>query len=267
LFTKNKDKLLTLPVGAIHPNSYQPRTHFDQGELGALSESIKLNGLLQPVTVRRRDDGYYELIAGERRLRACKMAGLTKIPCVVMQMDDRKSAILGLVENVQRQDLNFFEEAESLNTLMTEWGATQSELAEKIGKSPSTIANKLRLLRLSADQRTRILSAGLGERHARALLRLEDDTARNNALTEIITKKMNSAETERYISTLLDPDAFKKRTVRTSVVGDVRVFINTLSRAVETMRKSGFDAQSDSTETESYIEYRVIIPKGDKVAN
>lgn len=260
MFTKNKERLITLPVGAIHPNAYQPRTHFDQGELASLCDSIKRNGLLQPITVRKREDGYYELIAGERRLRACKMAGLTKIPCVVMQMDDRQSAILGLVENVQRQDLNFFEEAESLNTLMVEWGATQSELAERIGKSPSTIANKLRLLRLSADQRTRILSAGLGERHARALLRIEDEHNRNNALTEIIGKKMNSAETERYITSLLDPDAFKKP-MRTTVIGDVRVFINTLSKTVESMRKSGFDAQSDSTETETYIEYRVIIPK------
>lgn len=267
MFTKNKEKLINLPVGAIHPNAYQPRTHFDQGELASLCDSIKRNGLLQPVTVRKREDGYYELIAGERRLRACKMAGLTKIPCVVMQMDDRQSAILGLVENVQRQDLNFFEEAESLNTLMIEWGATQSELAERIGKSPSTIANKLRLLRLSADQRTRILSAGLGERHARALLRIEEEQSRNNALTEIIGKKMNSAEAERYITTLLDPDAFKKKPLRTSVIGDVRVFINTLSKTVESMRKSGFDAQSDSTETETYIEYRVFIPKGDKVAN
>lgn len=261
MFTKTKDKLISLPIGAIHPNEYQPRTYFDPVELAALSDSIRRNGLLQPVTVRKMADGYYQLIAGERRLRASKMAGLTKIPCVVMQMDDRKSAILGLVENVQRQDLNFFEEAESLNTIMNEWGATQSELAEKIGKSPSTVANKLRLLRLSADQRTRILSAGLGERHARALLRIEDDTCRNNALTEIINKQLNSSEAERYISALLDPDAFKKRQIRTSVIGDVRVFINTLSKAVESIRKSGFDAQSDSTETESYIEYRVIIPK------
>ena len=261
MFAKNKEKLITLPIGAIHPNEYQPRAHFDQSELHALCESIKFNGLLQPVTVRKRGDGFYELIAGERRLRACKMAGMERIPCILMNMDDRQSAILGLVENVQRQDLNFFEEAESLNNLMIEWGATQGELAQRIGKSPSTIANKLRLLRLSADQRTRILSAGLGERHARALLRIEDEQCRNNALTEIIGKKLNSADTERYISALLDPDAFKKKPVRTSIIGDVRVFINTLSKAVESIRKSGFDAQSDSTETETYIEYRVIIPK------
>lgn len=260
MFNKNKDKLVTLPIGVIHPNSYQPRGIFDQSELNALCESIKRNGLLQPVTVRQRGDGCYELIAGERRLRACRMAGLAKIPCVVKRMDDRHSAIFGLVENIQRQDLTFFEEAEGLHRLMTEWGATQNELAQKLGKSPSTIANKLRLLRLSAEQKARIIAAGLGERHARALLRIEEEPLRTNALNEMIVKRMNSADAEKYVTDLLEPESAKKA-VRGPIIGDMRIYVNTLTRAVESIRRLGLDAKSDSTETETYIEYRVIIPK------
>ena len=192
-------RLLSLPIGVIHPSRWQPRTVFDEDELSGLSESIRRNGLLQPITVRRRDDGGWELIAGERRLRAARLAGLGEVPCIEMRADDRKAAILGLIENVQRQDLNIFEEAEAIRRLMTEWGVTQLELAQRLGKAQSTVANKLRLLRLNEEQRRRILASHLSERHARALLRLDEDSERDEVLNEMIARQMTAAEAETYV--------------------------------------------------------------------
>ena len=260
-FKQPDTKLIHLPIGVIHPSSSQPRTRFDESELTGLAESIRRNGILQPITVRRRTDGCYELIAGERRLRAARLAGLGEVPCILMKADNRKAAILGLVENVQRADLDPFEEAEAIRRLMTEWGATQLEVAERLGKAQSTVANKLRLLRLTPDQRTRILSSGLTERHARALLRLETEAERNDALNTMIVEQMTAPDAERYISELLNPPDETAQVIRVPLIRDVRIFINTLSKAVESIRKSGLDAKSAETETEEYIQYTVIIPK------
>ncbi len=260
-FELKKDKLIELPIGVIHPNGYQPRTNFDTAELSGLCESIKRNGLLQPISVRRRSDGCYELIAGERRLKAARMAGFNKVQCILTDIDDRRAAILGLVENMQRQDLNPFEEAEAIHRLMTEWGATQLEIAQRLGKAQSTVANKLRLLRLSPDHRARIIAASLTERHARALLRIEDENARGDALNRMIADNMGSADAEKYVAELVESKQNQKTTIRVPIIGDVRIFVNTLSKAVESIRKSGLDAKSEQTETEDYIEYTVIIPK------
>ena len=254
---------MSLPLGVIHPSPYQPRTVFDEGELRGLSESIRRNGLLQPLTVRRRADGGYELIAGERRLRAARLAGLTRVPCLERRTDDRRAALLGLIENVQRENLNPFEEAEAIRRLMDEWGVTQLEVAQRLGKAQSTVANKLRLLRLEPDLRRRILAAGLTERHARALLRLEEG-ARGDALNEMVARQMTAAEAETYVETLAAPPApasTAAAALRIPLVRDVRIFVNTLSRAVDTIRRSGLDARSAETETEDYIEYTVILPK------
>lgn len=258
-------KLIQLPLGLIHPSPYQPRTVFDQEALMGLSESIRRNGLLQPLSVRRRPDGGWDLIAGERRLRAARMAGLSRVPCIEVRTDDRRAALLGLVENVQRADLNPFEEAEAIHRLMEEWGVTQLEVAQRLGKAQSTVANKLRLLRLTADQRRRVLAAGLSERHARALLRLEEDR-RDDALNEMIAGQLTALEAERYVDGLLEPPATPLsdeivRAMRIPVVGDLRIFVNTLSKAVDSIRKSGLDARSAETETEEYIQYTVILPK------
>ncbi len=258
---KNSTRLITLPIGVIHPSSSQPRTNFDETELSGLADSIRRNGILQPITVRKRSDGCYELIAGERRLRAARLAGLCDVPCILMQADRRKAAILGLVENVQRADLDPFEEAEAIRRIMNEWGATQLEVAEKLGKAQSTVANKLRLLRLSPDQRARILAAGLTERHARALLRLETEAERNDALNAMIVEQMTAPDAERYVSDLLNPPEEELSVIRVPLIRDVRIFINTLSKAVESIRKSGLDAKSAETETDEYIQYTVFIPK------
>lgn len=257
-------KLITLPIGVIHPSSYQPRKDFNETELFGLSESIRRNGLLQPVSVRKREDGCYELIAGERRLRAARLAGMSKVPCIVISVNDRRAAMLGLIENMQREDLNIFEEAEALRKLMDDWGVTQLEIAQKLGKAQSTIANKLRLLRLTPDERSRIISAGLTERHGRALLRIENVRVRSDVLNTIIARQLTVTETESLITELLMPEQPPEpqdEIIRVPLIRDVRIFVNTLAKAVDSIRKSGLDAKSAETETDDYIEYTVYIPK------
>lgn len=260
-------RLIHLPIESIQPSRYQPRNVFDETELMGLSESIRRNGLLQPLSVRRREDGKYELIAGERRLRAARIAGLNRVPCIELRADDKRSATLGLIENMQREDLNAFEEAEAIRRLMDEWGVPQFEVAQRLGKAQSTVANKLRLLRLTEDQRRRIIAARLTERHARALLRIDDEAERDDALNEIIARQMPVIEAERYIDDLLAPSKNADMTpevfhaMRIPVVRDLRIYLNTLTKAVDTIRRSGLDARSAETETEDYIEYTVYIPK------
>ena len=231
-----------------------------------LADSIRKNGVIQPLVVRRREDGGFELIAGERRLRAARFAGLKEVPCVEQTVDDRKAAVLCLIENLQRRDLTLFEEAEGIRALMNEWGLSQYETAVRLGKSQSAVANKLRLLRLNPDQRARIVAAGLSERHARALLRLIEDKERDDALNEIIARQLSVRETEEYIDALLAPPVEqvvleKPPVIREHVIRDFRIYVNTLSKAVDTIRLSGLDARADKTENDSFIRYTVIIPK------
>ncbi len=259
-------RLIHLPIESIRPSRYQPRNVFDEAELMGLSESIRRNGLLQPLSVRRREDGSYELIAGERRLRAARIAGLNRVPCIEMRADDKRAATLGLIENMQREDLNAFEEAEAIRRLMDEWGVPQFEVAQRLGKAQSTVANKLRLLRLTEDQRKRIVAARLTERHARALLRIDDEAERDDALNEIIARQMPIVEAEKYIDDLLAPSRSELtpevfHAMRIPVVRDLRIYLNTLTKAVDTIRRSGLDARSAETETDDYIEYTVYIPK------
>ncbi|MEE1186995.1 MAG: ParB/RepB/Spo0J family partition protein [Acutalibacteraceae bacterium] len=259
MFTK-KDRLVNLPLGLIHPNSYQARVEFDSTALEKLAESIKRNGLLQPISVRKRGDGAYELIAGERRLRAARLAGLKNIPCIIKHAEGKKSAILGLVENLQREDLNMFEQAEGIRKLIDEWGMSQYDCAIKLGKAQSTISNKLRLLRFTKAEQIQILSAGLSERHVRALLRIDNPVKREEMLNKIIKEKMSVTQTEEAVDKLFinpTPTVY----LRTAVINDIRVYLNTLTKTVENIRKSGLDAHSNEVETDDYIEYTVILPK------
>lgn len=263
---QDKKKLIQLPPDTIHPNPAQPRTSFDPDSLSELADSIRQNGLLQPLTVRRTPTGEYQLIAGERRLRACKLAGLSLVSCVVSSCDSRQSAILAMLENLQRRDLGVFEEAEGLRRLVEEWGVTQEEAAARLGKSQSSIANKLRLLRLSSEEREIITRAGLTERHARAVLRLEKQEDRLAALKWVEEQQLNVAQTEAYIAQLIEPapkaekGQKKKKTV---LVRDVRLFMNTIHHAVDVMKQSGIGAQSWKRETEEYLEYVVRIPRSE----
>ena len=257
---QEKRKLVQIPADEIRPNRAQPRHTFDEDGLRSLAESIKQNGLLQPVCVRKVVGGY-ELIAGERRLRACRMAGMKAIPCLVSGCDARQSAVLALLENLQRRDLNLFEEAEGLRRLVEEWGVTQEEAAERLGRSQSAVANKLRLLRFTPEERAQILDAGLTERHARALLRLEDPARRAAALQLVVERGLNVAQTETYLRQLMGEESPAEKPKRTVLVRDVRIFVNTIRHAVDLMKQNGIRAESEWTETDDYLEYVVKIPR------
>lgn len=263
LLTKYNKKVIEIPARKIRPNKTQLRQDFYEEDLRSLSQSISNNGLLQPLTVRKLKNDEYELIAGERRLRASVMAGFTKIPCIVMKCSDKDSAIFALIENLQRKDLGMFEEARGINRLIRKYGITQEQAAIQLGKKQSTVANKLRLLRLSYDEQDWIVQAGLTERHARALLKIQNEDSRKEVLSHIIAENLNVKETEKYISSLLDNKKVQPlhNNDKKIVVKDVRIFVNTISRAVDTMRMSGIDAVSNKEETEDYIEYTVKIPK------
>ena len=204
--------------------------------------------------------GHYELISGERRLRASRLVGITQIPCIIMEANDEKSALFALLENIQRSDLHFFEEAVAIEKLLTDFGMTREEICKKLGKASPTISNKLRLLRLPEEIRLRISQENLTERHARAMLKLTSVSQMERAMSIIAEKRLNVAETERLISQILTNDS-RHRQPTVKLFKDVRIFVNTLNHAVDTMRRAGIEADSAKSETDEYIEYIVRIPK------
>ena len=263
-----RSKITYLNISKIKPNPYQPRKHFDTPALEELSNSIRQYGVIQPISVRRIGTSY-ELIAGERRLKAAEMADLFEVPCIICDYSDNDSAIIALLENLQRQDLTFFEEAEAYESLIKKHGLTQERLAERLGKNQSTIANKIRLLKLPPFVKKILIDHQLTERHARALLKLPDEELQMNAVEEIVNRGFNVQETEAFIQQIIDKyskEAKKKasssgkKNVR--MYKDIRIFINTIKEAVETMVKSGIEAKSEKTESDDYIEYIIKIPKG-----
>ncbi len=256
---KGKQKIRLIGVDEIAPNPNQPRKTFDEGQLRELADSILLNGLLQPLTVRSTPTGY-QLISGERRLRAGKLAGFRQLPCLVTEADDCRSAVFALIENIQRADLNFFEEAAAIRRLITEWGLTQEETSARLGKAQSTVANKLRLLKLPPAEQEEILKGGLTERHARALLKIEDGQLRREVIGRIIAEGMNVTETEGYIERRLTAAPPRHAGGRVAVVKDVRVFLNTINKALDTMKRAGIPATAERSDGAEYIEYRVRIP-------
>lgn len=256
-----RHKISEIDIKRIVPNPCQPRRVIDEEELSELAKSIKQYGLIQPIAVRKISNGEFELISGERRLRACKKIGLLKVPAVIINVMRTDSAILAIIENIQRKDLDYLEEGEAYAALLTEHGLTQEELAEKLGKNQSTIANKVRLLKLSPHIRLLLRKYNLSERHARALLRLPDDNTRLRALSVIAEKNFNVTKTEEYIERLLTPPKQKKTAGGIRVFKDVRIFSNTIKQAVDIMKRSGLDAKAVKTENEEFIEYNIKIPK------
>ena len=259
---ERKERVLTLRVEDIRPNPHQPRQTFDDEGLRELASSIRRHGILQPLTVRSAGGGKWELVAGERRLRAAKLAGLEKVPCIRREADDRESALLALVENLQRRDLHYLEEAAAIAAYIRQTGITQEEAAAQLGRSPSALANKLRLLRLSPACRELLVRNGLTERHARCLLRLEDEEERLAALGHIADKHLNVAQTEQYIEkrlAALQSTAPKRR--RTFILKDVRLFLNSLDRGLRLVREAGVDARSERQETDDAILLTIRIPK------
>lgn len=261
ILQQGRRRVVEIPLEEIRPNPAQPRQDFDQKELDSLAGSIRENGLLQPILVRQKNYGY-EVIAGERRLRACRLAGLAAVPCLVSDCDEKNAAIYAMLENLQRQDLKLFEEAEGLQQLIAQWGVTQEEAAKRLGKSQSAIANKMRLLRLTQEERQKITEAGLSGRHARALIRVQDETLRAQVLEEVIRKQLNVAQTDRLVDKRLEeaerPENHQHRTI---IWKDYRIFLNTVNQAVTLMRQSGIAAQTNNRETEQFYEWIVRIPK------
>lgn len=264
MFFRDKLKLTKLSPDKILPNPSQPRKVFQEEELEGLAQSIAENGLLQPVTVRRENGTYY-LIAGERRLRACKLAGLKEIPALVADCEPEDSAVLALLENLQRKDLQMFEQANAIVNLLREWQITQEEAAKRLGLSQSYLANKLRLLKLTAEEQSEILDFKLTERHARALLRIDDTTLRQKVLRQAGEKHLNVSQTEELVEAVLAPRREGNRPKRRFIAKDIRLFINTIDHAVDAMKTAGIPAQAEKKETEDYIECTVRIPKRNRV--
>ena len=247
-------RVMFLPARSIRPNPAQPRKVFREEALSELADSIRQHGILQPLSVRRTGTGY-ELIAGERRLRAAQMVNLNEIPCIVRNMDDKESSLAAMVENLQRQDLDFAEEARGISRLMSDWNMSQEQVARMLGKSQSAIANKLRLLRHSDRVLLALRENGLTERHGRALLKLEQEDEKLAAIDEIVRRSMSVAMTEKYIQELLEGQQKNPRPV------NVGTFLNNLNQSLAKIQLSGISAVSERRETEDEIVLTITIPK------
>ena len=259
-----RGNIVWLPAEDIAPNPVQPRKVFDEKALEELSRSIQSYGILNPLTVRCRG-GKYELVAGERRLRAAKLAGLREVPCILLDVNMEDASLIALIENLQRRDLDFIEEAVGLSRLIRMFGMSQEEAARRIGKSQSAVANKLRLLKLPRDVLENLRSYGLSERHGRALLRLTGPAEQRMALEYIAANSLTVAAAEEYVETLLNSPAEEPPSHteprRTLVLKDVRVFLNSLNRSLELMKQGGIDAGVRREETEDSLVLTISIPK------
>lgn len=250
-----------IPINAVRPNPQQPRRSFDETALRELADSISAYGILQPLTVRDRG-GVYELVAGERRLRAARIAGLREVPCLIAEVGEEDAALLALIENLQRRDLDYMEEAAAIARLIRRYGLSQQQAAEKLGKSQPTIANKLRLLRLSAPAIDCLRQYGLTERHARTLLRLTDPEQQLAAARHIGKRGLNVAQTEQYIDRLTAENRTEPPRRRpTYVIKDVRLFLNSVERGVRLMQSAGVGAEVGRRDTEEEILLTIHIPK------
>jgi len=254
-------EVLHLPVDSVKTNPYQPRKFFERANLEELAASIREYGVLQPISVRMINSYSYELVAGERRLRASKLAGHATIPAIVVRVNDQESAILAIIENLQRDNLNYIEEAEGFSNLIEDYGFTQDQLARKIGKSQSTIANKIRLLKLPKPLQNFLVENGLSERHARAVLRLDTAEEQKTVLNRVVKDALTVSKTEALVEQVLAKKTCtveRKREVR-RFVKDVRIFTNTIKNAVDIMSKSGVKAEYIVEEGENGLEIVIAL--------
>ena len=269
LSKKNKNNEVNLiEVDKISPNPYQPRTDFKEEDIKELAESIDNFGLIQPLTLRKKNDKY-ELIAGERRLRAAKYNGLDKVPCIVNDFSDEEMAEIALIENLQRKDLDFIEESMAYSKLIEKFSLTQKELANKLGKSQSTIANKLRILNLSDEIRSELRNPLISERHARSLLKLSDVSDQKQVIDEILKEELTVRETQKYIEKLLNKSKNEgkqkdKNNKRVTVYKDLRLFKNTIKQTIDEMKQAGLDVKVKQEKDEEFIRYQILLPRKQK---
>ena len=271
---KNKEKtvgkVVALDVGLIIPNRSQPRVTFDENELAALSASIRENGILQPINVRRCGVNY-EIISGERRFRAAKICGLEEVPCIVIDADDERSAVLALIENIQRRDLSYFEEALAIERLIEFYGLTQEEAASRLGKAQSTIANKLRLLKFSDAERGLLIKGNVTERQARALVRIDDQKLRIHAMGEMIINKLNIEQTESMVEGILhgiipkkreeesEPSEKKQNSRKNFHFPLPRLYINSINKIVKNMKEANIECETVMNHVGDCYEYTIKI--------
>ncbi|SET01180.1 nucleoid occlusion protein [Anaerobranca gottschalkii] len=261
------EEIQQIPINKITSNPFQPRKHFDDEKIDELAQSIKTYGLLQPIILRKVDDKY-EIIAGERRFKACVKLGFNKVSAIVKEANDGAMAAIALIENIQRENLNFLEEAEGLHRLITEFNLTQEVLAQRIGKSQSTIANKLRLLKLPQEVKEQLKNSNLTERHARALLKLPEHE-QLPLLKRIIDEGMTVRQTEEAVEILVQTgvteeksnDETSKAQTRRFVIKDFRIFLNSIKQVVSTIKSTGIDAIMEEDDNEDYLEVRIRLPK------
>lgn len=265
---KTLQKVVAIDVGLLIPNRSQPRIDFDEGELAALSESIAANGILQPINVRRCGVNY-EIVSGERRFRAAKLCGLEEVPCIIIDADDEKSAVLALIENIQRRDLSYFEEALAIEKLIRYYGLTQEEAATRLGKAQSTIANKLRLLKFSDAERNLLIKGNVTERAARALIRIDDQKLRIHAMGNMIINKLNIEQTESMVEGILHgiipekkPEAAAhepKQAKKKFKFPVPRLYINSINKIVRSMKEANIDCETAMNRVGEYYEYTIKI--------
>lgn len=247
-----------IDINQIEANENQPRTHFEAEKIQELSVSIKQNGLLQPIVVRPYN-GKYQIVVGERRFRACKLAGLEEVPCMVQEYDEKQTATAALVENIQRENLSPIEEALAYQQLLDTQNLTQEQLAKKVGKKQSTIANKLRLLQLPMTVQEAVRRRDITERHARALLKLDSTAKQNNMLREIMDKGLNVKQTEEKINTKIEPKKPKPKTK--SISQNLKIAINTLEQAIKMVEQAGVELTTTTDETDDAVIYTIKMKK------
>ena len=255
------EKIEHLPVGNIVPNRYQPRTIFDEAKIDELAKTIHTHGIIQPIVVRELEKGKYEIIAGERRFRAIKKLGWDTVPCIIRNMNDKETASMALIENLQREELTPIEEALAFNQLLEIHELTQEALAQRLGKSQSTIANKLRLLKLPKQVQDAILNKSITERHARALMPLKDEALQLKVLDEILEKNLNVKQTEERVTKLLTASDKPKKPKRISLSKDVRIAVNTIRHSLVMVEKSGIKTETTEEELEDFYQITIRIPK------
>ena len=272
LFSKQKEeqrtenvvgKVISVPTSSIEPNPAQPRVFFDDYALTQLAVSIQQNGIMQPLIVRKTERGY-QLIAGERRLRAAKLVNLEYVPCIVSEKEDRESAVMAILENIQRADLNYLEEAVAIKRLIEHYGITQEEAAQKLGIAQSTVANKLRLLQLNDSEKVAVLKYGLNERQARAILKIPEGR-REGAAREIYISRLNTVQADRYVEELLRKIDDEKRPKpkiisRTDPINTISLYLNSFKKTVDEMKTAGIPCDFSKKKTEDFVECVVKIP-------
>lgn len=260
-FTNNQKEIVYLKVDKIYPNPYQPRKTFKESSISELCESIKKYGIIYPVTVRYIK-GIYEIIAGDRRLKACKKIGLKEIPAIILNLSDKESASLSLIENMQRESLNFIEEAEGFQTLMVDFGYTQDEIAKILCKKQSSISNKMRILRLNKEIKNTIIENNLSEKHSKSLLKINNPSIQKEILEKIIKFDLNAKKTEKLVENMIEkvPETYPENEQKIKgYIGDIRIFTNTIKNAVDTMQESGLSTNYSVVKKDNSYEINIKV--------